>query len=106
MSSISLNAELAVIRDAANLLAKRFVMMGDLLTGATATFESALQSDAQQVCSADVQEQIATLAAELSDARGLTTYVQNVQSFEASALIGRILDLSEEISSSTNSPTD
>lgn len=100
MTATGLYTELAVIREAAELLAERFSMIGDLLRQASATFQSALQSGAVQECPDGVKDQIASLATEVRQAGGSHNYAEKVESFEANAVIGRILDLGQEIGES------
>lgn len=89
--------ELRSLQEAAELLAERYSMIGDLLREASATFASAIERKALQKCSDEVKEHLNSLADEFQAKGGVPAYVEKLESFEANTVIGRILDLGEEI---------
>lgn len=103
MTDASIYNRLDAIREAAQLLAQRFPMIGDVLMQATETFWSAIHNENISERSEEVRTHITELAAELAGDGDMLEKLEDVQSFEANALISRILDLKEEIDSSCSS---
>lgn len=97
--SISTNVydELDLIRETAQLLAKRYSMIADALLQSAAVFWAAIHEDRLVDWPESLQTTIAELATEVSADSGMTAHVEQLSSFQADALIGRILDLRKEM---------
>lgn len=98
-AEISFYEELDLIREAAQILAKRFSMIADPLLESTAVFWAVIHEDRNTDWPQPVRNSVTEVVAELSRDGGMVDYVAQVDSFEADALIGRILDLRKKMQS-------
>lgn len=91
--------ELDVIREAAQLLAGRYSMIADALLESASVFWAIIHQDRLADWPEPSLIMITELAAELSTDGCMATHVGQLDSFQADALIGRILDLQKELDS-------
>ena len=94
--------ELDVIREAAQLLAKRFSMIADALLDATELFWTLIHEDRVTDWPEQMRTNIAELACELSVGGDTHAYVEQLDSFQSATVIGRILDLRKAMHSHCN----
>lgn len=91
--------EIDVIREAAQLLAKRFSMIADALLEATDRFWSVIHEDRISEWSDETRTEITNLATELSGDGDTHAHVEQLDSFQADSVIARILDLHKAMES-------
>ena len=89
----SLQEQLEVIREAAQLLAQRYSMIGDALMEAAETFWSSIHNDDVGEWPEKLKTHVGEVAAEVVEDGDLSEHVEEVTSFAANSLISRILDL-------------
>lgn len=91
--------ELVVIREASQHLARRFSMIADVLQEATSLFRSVTEQNRMTNCSREVQTRITVLATDVSADGDSGACIEQLDSFEADAMFGRILELKNSIES-------
>lgn len=99
MTDSTVYDELGVIREAAQHLAKRFSMIADALLEASELFWSVMHEDRITNWSIELRTEITNLATEVSGNGDTHACVEQLDSFQADALFGRILDLKKSIES-------
>jgi hypothetical protein len=91
--------ELDVIREAAQLLARRYSMIADALLESAGVFWEVIHEDRLTDWPKPLRTDITALAAELSADDDMPAHVEQLDSFQADALIGRVLDLRKAMNS-------
>lgn len=91
--------ELAVIREASQHLARRFSMIADVLQEATSLFRSVTEQNRMKNCSGEVRARITDLATDVSANGDPGACIEQLDSFEADAMFGRILEVKKSIES-------
>jgi hypothetical protein len=99
----NLPEQLGAIREAAQLLAQRYSMIGDALMEAAQTFWSSIHNDDVAEWPDGLKTHVSEVAAEVVDDGNISEHVEEVSSFAANSLISRILDLADEIDSAHKS---